>query len=102
MNARFLGDAVLELVVTRISIFEPRRARRHFNQLALSSLVRTESIGWPPHERRALPTYCALKSRGEKQGSVTRPCRQIHMANSFGEAVIGALYLDQGWRPEDI
>lgn len=87
----FLGDAVLELVVTEYlygNYGEPEGILTNWR----SSLVRTESIG-------AAATKCGFEpllrlSRGEKRGS-ERARAQI-LANTF-EAVIGALYLDQGY-----
>ncbi len=87
----FLGDAVLELVVTEYlynTYDEPEGILTNWR----SSLVRTESIG-------AAATRCGFEpllrlSRGEKRGS-ERARAQI-LANSF-EAVVGALYLDQGY-----
>lgn len=87
----FLGDAVLELVVTEYlytTYDEPEGILTNWR----SSLVRTESIG-------AAAVRCGFEpllrlSRGEKRGS-DRARAQI-LANSF-EAVIGALYLDQGY-----
>lgn len=87
----FLGDAVLELVVTEYlysNYDEPEGILTNWR----SSLVRTESIG-------AAAVRCGFEpllrlSRGEKRGS-DRARAQI-LANSF-EAVIGALYIDQGY-----
>jgi ribonuclease-3 len=87
----FLGDAVLELVVTEYlysTYEEPEGILTNWR----SSLVRTESIG-------AAAVRCGFEpllrlSRGEKRGS-DRARAQI-LANSF-EAIIGALYLDQGY-----
>lgn len=87
----FLGDAVLELVATEylyVNFNEPEGILTNWR----SSLVRTESIG-------AAAARCEFEpllrlSRGEKHG--TERARQQILANSF-EAVIGALYLDQGY-----
>ena len=87
----FLGDAVLELVVTEYlytSFEEPEGILTNWR----SSLVRTESIGAAATEAGFEPML--RLSRGEKRGT-TRARLQI-LANSF-EAVIGALYLDQGF-----
>lgn len=87
----FLGDAVLELVVTE-SLYanypDPEGILTNWR----SSLVRTESIGAAAHKAGFEPLL--RLSRGEKHGS-ERARAQI-LANSF-EAVIGALYLDQGY-----
>ncbi len=87
----FLGDAVLELVVTRhlyLSFDEPEGVLTNWR----SALVRTESIG-AAAKRLGFADFLRL-SRGEKRGS-DRAREQI-LANSF-EAVIGAIYLDQGY-----
>lgn len=87
----FLGDAVLELVVTDY-LFSHYQEPEGTLTSWRAALVRTESIG----EAGELLGYESLLrlSRGEKQGS-DRARKQI-MANAF-EAVIGAIYLDQGY-----
>jgi ribonuclease-3 len=87
----FLGDAVLELVVTEYlynTYAEPEGILTNWR----SSLVRTESIGAAAVQWGFEPLL--RLSRGEKRGS-ERARAQI-LANSF-EAVIGAIYLDQGY-----
>lgn len=87
----FLGDAVLELVVTDYlycNYAEPEGILTNWR----SSLVRTESIGAAAHKFGFEPLL--RLSRGEKKG--TERGRAQILANSF-EAVIGALYLDQGY-----
>src|SRR5271167_4139744 len=87
----FLGDAVLELVTTEYlfnSFTEPEGILTNWR----SSLVRTESIG-AAASRLGFEPLLRL-SRGEKRG--TDRARAQILANSF-EAVIGALYLDQGF-----
>lgn len=87
----FLGDAVLELVVTEYlyaNYDDPEGTLTNWR----SSLVRTESIGAAATKHGFEPLL--RLSRGEKRGS-ERARLQI-LANSF-EAVIGALYLDQGY-----
>ena len=87
----FLGDAVLELVVTEYlytSYKEPEGILTNWR----SSLVRTESIG-AASERLGFNDYLRL-SRGEKKGS-ERARLQI-LANCY-EAVIGAIYIDKGY-----
>lgn len=87
----FLGDAVLELVVTDHlyrSYDEPEGILTSWR----SALVRTESIG----EAGAALGYEPLLrlSRGEKRGSDR--ARQQILANAF-EALIGAIYLEKGY-----
>ncbi len=87
----FLGDAVLELVVTQYlfnNYSEPEGILTNWR----SALVRTESIG-AAATRLGFEPLLRL-SRGEKRG--TARARAQILANSF-EAVIGALYLDKGY-----
>jgi len=87
----FLGDAVLELVVTDF-LFRNYSEAEGILTSWRASLVRTESIG----EAGVLLGYEPLMrmSRGEKQGS-DRARMQI-LANAF-EALIGAIYLERGY-----
>jgi ribonuclease-3 len=92
----FLGDAVLELVVTEYlfaNYSEPEGILTNWR----SSLVRTESIG-AAAARYGFEPLLRL-SRGEKRG--TDRARAQILANSF-EAVIGALYIDQGYEAAKI
>ncbi len=87
----FLGDAVLELVVTEylfLNYKEPEGILTNWR----SSLVRTESIG-AVAAKYNFGDLLRL-SRGEKRGSL-RAKEQI-LANCY-EAVIGSIYLDQGY-----
>jgi ribonuclease-3 len=87
----FLGDAVLELVVTDYlykNYSEPEGTLTSWR----AALVRTESISEAGMKLGYEPLL--RMSRGEKRGS-DRARAQI-LANSF-EALIGAVYLDQGY-----
>ncbi|HUC90364.1 MAG TPA: ribonuclease III [Patescibacteria group bacterium] len=87
----FLGDAVLELVVTNYlysNFSEPEGILTNWR----SSLVRTESIGAAAHKFEFEPLL--RLSRGEKHG--TQRARDQILANSY-EAVVGAIYLDKGY-----
>jgi len=87
----FLGDAVLELVVTEFlyaNYDEPEGILTNWR----SSLVRTESIGAAATKFGFEPLL--RLSRGERRG--TERARAQILANSF-EAVVGALYVDQGY-----
>lgn len=87
----FLGDAVLELVVTEYlytNFSEPEGILTNWR----SSLVRTESIGAAATKFGFEPLL--RLSRGEKHG--TERARAQILANSY-EAVVGALYLDKGY-----
>ncbi len=87
----FLGDAVLELVVTQFlfaNYTDPEGTLTNWR----SALVRTESIS-AAASRLGFEQYLRL-SRGEKRG--TDRARAQILANTF-EAVIGAIYLDQGY-----
>lgn len=87
----FLGDAVLELVVTEYlftNYQEPEGTLTNWR----SALVRTESISAAASSLACEPLL--RLSRGEKRGSA-RARAQI-LANCY-EAVIGAVYIDQGY-----
>jgi len=87
----FLGDAVLELVVTDY-LFKNHNEPEGILTSWRAALVRTESIG----AAGDLIGYEPLvrMSRGEKQGGDR--ARQQILANAF-EAVIGAIYLERGY-----
>ncbi|HTK39633.1 MAG TPA: ribonuclease III [Patescibacteria group bacterium] len=92
----FLGDAVLELVVTDYlysSYDEPEGILTSWR----AALVRTESIA----DAGRLLGYEPLirMSRGEKKGS--ERARQQILANAF-EAVIGSIYLEKGYAQAEI
>ncbi len=87
----FLGDAVLELVVTEYLYLNYKEAEGILTNWR-SALVRTESIGDAATKLDFEPLL--RLSRGEKRGS-DRARAQI-LANTY-EAVIGAIYLDQGY-----
>lgn len=87
----FLGDAVLELVVTDF-LFNNYEEAEGILTSWRASLVRTESIGEAGQKLGYEPLV--RMSRGEKQGS-ERARLQI-LANAF-EAVIGAIYLERGY-----
>ncbi len=87
----FLGDAVLELVVTEYlytTYKEPEGVLTNWR----SALVRTESIGGAG-ARLGVESLLRL-SKGEKRG--TARARAQILANAY-EAIVGALYLDQGY-----
>lgn len=87
----FLGDAVLELVVTEYlyaNFKDPEGVLTNWR----SALVRTESIS-SAAARSGFEPLLRL-SRGEKRG--TERARSQILANAY-EAVIGAIYLDQGY-----
>lgn len=87
----FLGDAVLEVVATEFlfnNFKEPEGVLTNWR----SALVRTESISEAARQSE-FETLLRL-SRGEKRG--TDRARAQILANAY-EAVVGALYLDQGY-----
>ncbi len=87
----FLGDAVLELVTTEFlygNYSDPEGTLTSWR----SSLVRTESIS-AAASRYEYENLLRL-SRGEKRGS--ERAREQILANAY-EAVLGAMYLDQGY-----
>ena len=87
----FLGDAVLELVVTDYlfrTFTEPEGILTSWR----AALVRTESIG-AAGDKLGYESLVRM-SRGEKNG--TPRARLQILANAF-EATIGSIYLDQGY-----
>ncbi len=87
----FLGDAVLELVVTEYLYTryqEPEGVLTNWR----SALVRTESIS-AAGSRMGFEPLLRL-SRGEKRGSAR--AREQILANCY-EAVVGAIYLERGY-----
>jgi ribonuclease-3 len=87
----FLGDAVLELVVTEYlysNFSDPEGILTNWR----SALVRTESIGAAASRNNFEPLL--RLSRGERRG--TERARAQILANSY-ESVVGALYLDKGY-----
>jgi len=87
----FLGDAVLELAVTEYLYKTYNEAEGVLTNWR-SALVRTESIGAAADKFGFEPLL--RLSRGEKRG--TARARAQILANCY-EAVVGALYLDQGY-----
>jgi ribonuclease-3 len=88
----FLGDAVLELVVTEHlynNFMNPEGDLTNWR----SALVKTDSIS-EAAKRLGYEDYL-LMSRGEATSSGR--ARQLILANCF-EAVTGAIYLDQGYQ----
>lgn len=87
----FLGDAVLELVTSDFlyrKYDEPEGIMTSWR----AALVRTESLSAAAQELGYAPLV--RMSKGEKQGS--ERARAVILADCF-EAVIGAIYLDQGY-----
>jgi ribonuclease-3 len=87
----FLGDAVLELVVTDF-LYNNYSEQEGTLTSWRAALVRTESIGAAGVELGYEPLV--RMSRGEKQGSDR--ARQQILANAF-EALTGAVYLERGY-----
>ena len=87
----FLGDAVLELITTEF-LFNNYTEQEGILTNWRSSLVRTESIS-AASARLNFESMLRL-SKGEKRG--TDRARAQILANTY-EAVIGAIYLDQGY-----
>lgn len=87
----FLGDAVLELVVTEF-LFKNYSEPEGILTSWRAALVRTESIGEAGSKLGYEPLV--RMSRGEKRGG--ERARQQILANAF-EAVIGAIYLERGY-----
>jgi len=88
----FLGDAVLELVVTSFLFRKyPRKAEGELTSFR-SAIVNTVSLT-KVAEHVGLNDYLLL-SRGESKDSGR--ARSVILANAV-EAIIGAVYLDQGY-----
>ena len=88
----FLGDAVLELAVTNFLFLKfPHKDEGELTAYR-ASLVNTNSIG-AVAETLGLNDMLLL-SKGESRD--TGRARQIILANAF-EALLGAIYLDQGY-----
>ena len=87
----FLGDAVLELVSSDF-LYRNYNEPEGIMTAVRAALVRTESIGAAGHELGYVPLV--RMSKGEKMGS--ERARDVILADCF-EAVIGAIYLDQGY-----
>lgn len=87
----FLGDAVLELVTSDF-LFRNYNQPEGIMTAWRSALVRTESIGAAGEELGYGPLV--RLSKGEKHGS--ERAHAVILADCF-EAVIGAIYLDQGY-----
>lgn len=92
----FLGDAVLELVVTDY-LFNNYEEAEGILTSWRAALVRTESIGEAGQKLGYEPLV--RMSRGEKQGG-ERARLQI-LANAF-EALIGAIYLERGYADAEV
>ena len=86
----FLGDAVLELITTEF-LFSHYEQPEGILTSWRSALVRTESIAVAG---KSLDYEHLIRmSRGEKQGS---EAARLHIVANAFEALIGAIYLDQG------
>ncbi len=87
----FLGDAVLELVVTEYLYVHYDKPEGELTNWR-SALVRGEMLS-KIAKHLSMEAHLLL-SRGEQKG--TGKARQLILANTF-EAFVGALYLDQGY-----
>lgn len=90
----FLGDAVLELCATEF-LFRtfPDKAEGEMTNWR-SALVKGESLS--AESKRLLVNDLLKTSRGESKN--TGKARDLLLANAL-EALIGAIYLDQGYEP---
>ncbi|MBI4029716.1 ribonuclease III, partial [Candidatus Berkelbacteria bacterium] len=87
----FLGDAVLELIVTDYLFLRYKNPEGELTNFR-SSLVKGETISKVARELN-MGEYLYL-SRGEMKGGGRS--NQLLLANTF-EALVGAIYLDQGY-----
>jgi len=92
----FLGDAALELLVSRY-LFS-RYTKRAEGELTSfrAATVRTESLS-DEAKKLSIGEYIFMSRGEERTGGRNRP---YILANTF-EAIVGALYLDQGLQPTD-
>lgn len=88
----FLGDAVLELIVTDFLYKKYPKATEGDLTAYRSALVNTNSLSDVATE--LLMNDYLLLSKGESRD--TGRARQFILANTF-EALVGAMYLDQGY-----
>ena len=88
----FLGDAVLELIVTEYLYLKYKNPEGELTNWR-ASLVNAKILSQVASEI-GLDEFLFL-SKGESKDSGTK-ARQYILANAI-EAVIGAIYLDQGW-----
>ncbi len=91
----FLGDAVLELVVTEHLFAKYPQSTEGEMTNFRASLVNAKQLSEVAQELK-LEDFLYL-SRGEAKDANSK-ARQYILANAF-EAVIGAIYLDQGMEP---
>ncbi|MGB0925077.1 MAG: ribonuclease III [Minisyncoccia bacterium] len=88
----FLGDAVLELVVTDFLFNKYPNVKEGILTAYRSALVRTESIGAAARSMGMNDLLKLSKGESRDQGKA----RDYILANTF-EAFVGAVYLDQGY-----
>lgn len=89
----FLGDAVLELIITKFLYQNFDKPEGVLTTLR-SSLVNTQSL-FQTAQKLYLDKYVYL-SKGEKKSS-SKKAKNVILANAF-ESLIGAIYLDRGFR----
>lgn len=89
----FLGDAVLELIVTEHLFGKYPNPEGDLTSWR-SALVNGESLATIAQELGVDPFL--YRSRGEEKEGPQTKARRTMLANAF-EAIIGAMYLDFGW-----
>lgn len=92
----FLGDAVLELAVTRF--LYDRFPRKPEGELTAYRAALVNTVSLAEEAERLGMNEMLLLSKGERRD--TGRARGIILANAF-EALLGALYLDQGFDAAD-
>lgn len=88
----FLGDAVLELVITDFLFKEYPQVDEGILTAYRSALVRTESISAAARDMGMNDLLLLSKGEARDEGKA----RDYILANTF-EAFVGAVYLDQGY-----
>jgi len=92
----FLGDAVLELVVTKYlynTFSDPEGTLTNWRAALVNAKILAEIT-----QKLGVEEFLFL-SHGEAKDKESK-ARQIILANAF-EAIVGAIYLDQGLEPAD-
>lgn len=90
----FLGDAVLDLIVTE-HLYRTFREKREGELTQIKSLVVSKRVLWRKAEDIGLGSYVFLSDAEELAGGR----RRMSILGDAYEAILGAIYLDGGLRP---
>ncbi len=89
----FLGDAVLELVVSEFLFKKYPKKTEGFLTKTRSGLVKADSL-FEVSIKLNLPDHCIT----DKGLELTKDPSQSKLLSNFVEAIIGAIYLDRGYK----